>query len=77
MNSRVEALVEQARQLPPEERVVLADALHAMVNPPDPAWEEAWAKECQDRLAAYDRGEMEAVDHDEAMASLKLKYRLK
>jgi len=39
--------------------------------------EAAWAKECEDRLAAYQRGEIKAVDSDEAMAFLRKKHGLK
>ena len=77
MNGRVEAVLEQAKQLSHEEQAALADAMHELVNPPDPDWEAAWVKECQDRLAAYERGEMEAYDSDEVMARLRKKFGLK
>jgi len=71
MNTRVQALVEQARRLPPEEQATLLSVLYELVTPPDPAWEAAWVSESLDRLAAYRRGELEAVDSDEAMAGLR------
>ncbi|MDO8292015.1 MAG: addiction module protein [Gallionella sp.] len=77
MNTQIESLVEQAKGLSPEEQAILAEALYEMVNPPDPEWEAAWAKECEGRLAAYQRGEIEAVDSDEAMAFLRKKHGLK
>jgi putative addiction module component (TIGR02574 family) len=77
MNGRVEAVLEQAKQLSREEQAVLADAMHELVSPHDPDWEAAWVKECQDRLAAYERGEMEACDSDEVMARLRKKFGLK
>lgn len=77
MNGRVEAVLEQAKQLSREEQAALADAMHELVSPTDPDWEAAWVKECQDRLAAYERGEMEAYDSDEVMARLRKKFGLK
>jgi hypothetical protein len=36
--------------------------LRDLISPPDPAWANARVSECQDRLAAYKRGEMRAVN---------------
>lgn len=77
MNTQIESLVEQARGLSPEEQAILAETLYEMVNPTDPEWEAAWAKECEGRLAAYQRGEIKATDSDEAMALLSKKHGLK
>ena len=77
MNTQIELLVEQARGLSPEEQAVLAETLYEMVNPPDPEWEAAWDKECEDRLAAYQKGEIKAMDSDEAMEFLRKKHGLK
>ena len=70
----VEELVEQARQLAPEERVVLLDVLSELINPPDVAWEKAWAGEAADRLAAYERGEIEAVDFNVVMERMRREF---
>jgi hypothetical protein len=76
MNARIQDLVDRARQLPPDEQVALLSALHELVLPPDPAWEAAWVSESLDRLAAYRRGEPEAVDSDEATAELRKEHGL-
>jgi putative addiction module component (TIGR02574 family) len=60
-------ILEQALALPPEDRVVIADALEeslrsgALVTPEVAA---AWAVEIQRRLEEYDLGETEAVSAD-------------
>ncbi len=74
MNSRVEAMVEQAEALSPEELVALLDALGELATPPDSAWQTAWAKESEDRLAAYGRGDIEAEDFDGVMNRLRKEY---
>ncbi len=74
MTARVEALVEQARVLTPEERVAALDALQELVAPPDAAWQAAWAAEAEDRLAAFERGEIEAEDFDVVMERLRQTY---
>ncbi len=74
MNARVEALLEQAKTLTPEERLTLLDALGELISPPDTAWTEAWAKESEDRLKAYEQGRMEAEDFEVAMDKLRKDY---
>lgn len=74
MNARVEAIVEQARSLTTDERVAALDALQELIAPPDAAWQAAWAAEAADRLAAYERGEIEAEDFDVVMERLRQEY---
>ena len=77
MNARVEAVIEQARCLNQEERVAALDALQELVAPPDASWEAAWAAEAEDRVAAYERGEIEAEDFDMTMERLRLEFLVK
>lgn len=71
MNAHVETLVEQAKTLTPLEQAELLDALYNLVSPHNSEWETAWAKECEDRCAAIDRGEMLTHDFDEVMTELR------
>ncbi len=74
MTSRVAELIEQARKLKPEEQAELLRAMHELVEPADPAWEAAWIKECEARLAAYDRGEAQVEDAEAVMARLRARF---
>ena len=74
MNARVEAFIEQARYLNQEERVAALDALQELVTPLDASWESAWAAETEDRVTAYERGEIEAEDFDLTMNKLRLEF---
>ncbi len=74
MGVALESLIEQARTLPPEEQLKLAEMVYEMASPRDPEWEAAWVEECERRLAEYDRGEVEAEDFDVVMARLRRKY---
>ncbi len=74
MSDQIDALLELARKLTPEERAELFDRLRDLISPPDPTWVSAWVGECQDRLAAYERGEMRAENFDDAMRRLQAKY---
>ncbi len=74
MNARVEAFIEQAKCLNQEERVAALDALQELVSPLDDSWEAAWNEEAEDRVAAYERGEIESEDFDVTMERLRLEF---
>jgi hypothetical protein len=74
MNARVQALIEQARKMTAEERLVALGALQELVAPPDPGWQQAWARESEDRLDAYQRGEIQAEDFDVMMARMRQEF---
>ena len=59
-------ILKQALALPPQERAELVDQLLASLqSPSDPSLDELWARESEDRLDAYNRGELSAVPADE------------
>ena len=64
-------ILESARKLRPVERLHLIDALLESLDEPDPLIEAAWPVEAQDRLAAYDQGELPLAD----LAPILAKYR--
>lgn len=77
MNARVEALIDQARIMTAEERLAVLDALQELVAPPDQAWEDAWSRESEDRVSAYQRGEIQAEDFDLVMEQMRREYLVK
>jgi putative addiction module component (TIGR02574 family) len=67
-----DALTTAALALPPESRAELADTLLRSLDPKiSPDILAAWATEAEDRLAAFERGEMKAFSREEVMRSLK------
>jgi hypothetical protein len=68
-----------ALSLPGEARAELAHQLLVSLDDGDEdfldreEWERAWAREAEDRIAAYERGEMAAIPGDEVFASLKFR----
>jgi len=73
MTEAAKKLSEKARKLSPAERLELVDDLLASLDEPDPQMDRLWAKEAEERLAAYRRGEIKAVPLQEVLA----KYRVK
>lgn len=72
MTDAVKNLRNEARKLSPSERLELVDDLLASLDESDSRLDARWAKEAEDRLAAYRRGEIKAVALQEVLA----KYRV-
>lgn len=70
MTAVTQELASQAAKLPPSERLQLVETILATLDKPDPGIEAAWAAEAEDRLAAYRRGELAAVDEREVFGDL-------
>lgn len=71
MSATSEQILQQALALPPEERAeLLEQLLAAFQGPTDPVLDEMWAAEAHDRLDAYDRGELEAVNLEEVLEQI-------
>ena len=71
MASQAKELMALATALTPDECITLMEEILSSLDQPDAAMDRLWAKEAEDRLAAYRRGEIKAVDLDEVLA----KYR--
>ena len=71
MSANSKQILQQALALPLEERAELIDRLLATFEtPPDQALDQLWANEAHDRLDAYDRGEIQAVNAEEVLDDL-------
>ncbi len=71
MDNDTKTLIEQARALPPHDRIALVENVLDSLDHADPGIDQLWAREASDRLAAYRRGELAARDLGEIVA----KYR--
>ena len=69
MHNQLTELAEQGKSLPPEERSLLVDMLLESLHEESLAEvEAAWDVEVERRLAAYDRGEVRAIDGELVLA---------
>ena len=73
MTATAEALSAQAAKLPPEERLEVVERILDSLDQPDASLDSAWAREADDRLAAYRRGEIKAVALSEVIAKYQVK----
>lgn len=67
MDTTMDMLQAAALSLPQAERARLAATLLASLDE-DPRIEKAWIAEVRERIAAYDRGEIESIPGDEVLA---------
>ena len=68
MNTRIQALAEEAERLPAADRVRLVECLLATLDKPDIGIDRTWVAECERRLDRYLRGETKALDAEEVLA---------
>lgn len=73
MSHTAESLSQQAAQLPPAERMELVERILDTLDMPDPNLDALWAKEAEDRLAAYRRGEINALPLAEVLGKYTVK----
>jgi putative addiction module component (TIGR02574 family) len=71
MPANTEQLRKDALALPLVERAALAEELLSSLDRPDPRIDALWAKEAEDRLAAFEAGEMEATPAEDIFSELE------
>lgn len=72
MSATSEQVLKEALALPTDERAELVEHLLATFqSPPDPHLDELWAREAEDRLDAYDRGELKTVPAEEVFKKIR------
>lgn len=71
MADLLKELEERARDLGAEDRARLAETLLESLHSSNSEVEKAWAQEIADRLAAYDRGEIQAHPAEEVLAEAR------
>jgi putative addiction module component (TIGR02574 family) len=65
-------LEQQAKALTPEERARLAEVLlESLQDAPIAEIEAAWDREIEQRVAAYDRGELQTVSAEDVFAEAR------
>jgi putative addiction module component (TIGR02574 family) len=71
MNTPLKQVEEQALGLNPEERARLAEVMLESLSVPLAGIEEAWAEEIEQRVAAYDHGDIPSFAAEDVFAEAK------
>jgi len=61
MSARTVEILNEVLSLPPDERAELVDSILSSLEPCDPKILELWAVEAEERVAAFERNEIESV----------------
>jgi putative addiction module component (TIGR02574 family) len=64
MSVRTTEILQEVLSMPPAERAELIESILASLEPADPRIMELWAIEAEDRVAAFERNEIEAMSAD-------------
>ena len=72
MTTSIEALNAQVEALPPKDRIQLIEHILDSLDQPDKTLDALWAKEAEQRLGAYRRGEIKAA----ALSDVIAKYQV-
>lgn len=62
MSTSAKSVLDQALKLPANDRAALVETLILSLDKPDRALDAEWLKEAENRLSAYESGELPAVD---------------
>ncbi len=60
-------IFKEASTLSPSEKAQLIDKLISTLDKPDKEIDELWAKEAEDRIDAYDQGEIKAISLEKVL----------
>lgn len=71
MRTLLEQIEEQARNLNAEDRAKLAESLLETLHTPLSDVEKTWAEEIEQRVAAFDRGEISAYPAEDVFADAR------
>lgn len=71
MSASLKQIEEQARALNAEERAKLAESMLESLHSPLADIEAAWAQEIEQRVAAFDRGEIPAYPAEDLFAEAR------
>lgn len=75
MSASLEQIEDQVRALSPEERAKLAESLLESLHSPLAEIEKAWSDEVEQRVAAFDRGEIPVYPAGDVFAEARQKCR--
>jgi len=71
MSPLLKSIEDQARALAPEDRARLANSMLESLQPLIAEIEAAWAVEIEERVSAFDKGELSSSSADEVFAEAR------
>ena len=76
MSDRGAQILEEALKLTPQEKAELIERLASSMDPPDrKKIDESWSRECEDRLDAFERGEIRSIPASQVFQEIEKRKR--
>ena len=75
MSELAEKLIQQALGLPANERAEVAERLLSSLEPSLSEKDQLWAREVEDRIDAYERGEIRAIPAEDVFNEINSRKR--
>ncbi len=72
MNTKVQSIVDQALSFSSQDRIAVAEMLLSSLDSPDPAIDAVWKGEVEERVDAYERGELEAISAKQVFSEYEM-----
>ena len=70
MTASAKSVLDQALKLSANDRAALVESLIFSLDKPDAALDAEWLREAEDRLTAYQAGDLGAIDAEQVFADL-------
>ena len=70
----VDDILQEVKTLTPEEQARLVDSLLVLMHRPDPAIDEAWAKEIDRRVHEIESGTVKLIPAEEVFAKYRQRH---
>ena len=70
MTASAKSVLDQALKLSANDRAALVESLIFSLDKPDAALDTEWLREAEDRLTAYQAGDLGAIDAEQVFADL-------
>lgn len=70
MSASAKTVFDQALKLPANDRAALVATIIVSPDKPDPSLDAEWLREAEDRLKAYQLGELDAMDFGDVFREL-------
>ncbi|MGK7927564.1 MAG: addiction module protein [Spirulina sp.] len=71
MPDQENAILEKVLSFPAKSRAALVERILDSLDRADPSIDEQWAKEAEDRIKAYDAGELEGISAEDVFEKYK------
>lgn len=71
MGNTAKSIINQALDLSPAERILVAEQILSSLDQPDAIMDQLWSAESESRIDAYEKGELTAISAEDVLSKYK------